>query len=123
VVEDEDAVRSLICHTLRKSGYKILEAANGLRAMEVSQNHSDPIHLLLTDTVMPHMSGSQLAQLMVKARPTLRVLYVSGYTDDSIIRHGVMRESTAFLQKPFSNHVLVSTVREVLNQGVASRTK
>ena len=114
VVEDEASVRNLVITVLDRQGYVILEAPEGAQALEVSQRHEGPIHLLLTDTVMPGMGGAELAAQLASLRPDTKVVFMSGYTDDAIVRHGVLSEGTAFLQKPFTLDVLVRKVREVL---------
>jgi CheY-like chemotaxis protein len=93
----------------------VLEARHGAEAVEVANRHAGPIHLLVTDVVMPQMSGRELAERMGPLRPNLSVLYMSGYTDDAIIRHGVLGADTAFLQKPFTPVALVQRVRETLD--------
>ena len=115
VAEDEDAVRVLTRLALQREGYTVLETRNGAEALELAASYQAPIHVLLTDLVMPKMSGRQLAEQLAKSRPGLKVLFVSGYMDDAIIRHGLMMASTAFLQKPFSPDALAQKVREVLD--------
>ena len=115
LVEDAAAVRTVTKHVLERQGYTVLEAPNGDAALRVAQGHRGPIHLLLTDVVMPGLSGRQLADQLARARPDVKVLYTSGYTDDSIVRHGVLEEGTAYLQKPFAPESLARKVRDVLD--------
>jgi CheY-like chemotaxis protein len=115
LVEDEDAVRSLAGKVLRALGYSVLEAALGKEAMEIAATHPSAIDLLLTDVVMPGYSGAELARQLVESRPSLKVLYMSGYTDEAIIHHGVLAANIAYLQKPFTPSVLATKVREVLS--------
>ncbi|MBI4460861.1 MAG: response regulator [Acidobacteria bacterium] len=117
IVEDEGMLRELACLFLQESGYKVLDAANGTEAMEVSKRHQAPIQLLMTDAVMPGMTGRELAQKLRQVRPETKVLYVSGYTDDSVLRNGLLESGTAFLQKPFTRDALARKVREVLEGG------
>jgi len=114
VVEDEDGVRGLVCHTLKTRGYHVLEAQGAEQALKLSEQHGKPIHLLLTDVVMPHTGGKELAKFLSALHPETKVLYMSGYTDDAIVRRGILEEGTAFLQKPFAPDALVRKVREVL---------
>jgi two-component system, cell cycle sensor histidine kinase and response regulator CckA len=100
------------------SGYVVLEARQGAEALEISHRHAGAIHLLVTDVVMPQMSGRELAQRLATLRPEMKVLYMSGYTDDAIVRHGVLASGIAFLSKPFTPDALALKVREVLD-GVA----
>ena len=93
-------------------------AENGERAIQIAESHPGPIHLLVTDVVMPGMSGSQVAQRLAATRPGLRALFVSGYTDDAIVHHGVLDAGLAFLQKPFTPDGLARKVREVLDAPV-----
>jgi CheY-like chemotaxis protein len=115
VVEDEVSVRSLVRGVLELRGYRVLEACHGADALAISDQHGGPIHLLLTDVVMPEMSGRDLASRVVPRRPGIRVLYMSGYTDDAIVHNGVLDAGTAFLQKPFTPDALARKVREVLD--------
>ena len=112
--EDEPDLRELTREVLEEFGYRVLEAADGRHALEVSAGHTGPIHLLLTDVVMPRMNGSDLAAQLTRERP-LRVLYMSGYTETSVVRRGDV-PGAAFLQKPFSPTALARTVREVLDR-------
>src|SRR5204863_9100596 len=101
LVEDEAMVRTLARKALEAHGYQVLEAGAAPAALELSERHVGPINLLLTDVVMPGMSGRELAHRLLELRGTLRVLYMSGYTDDAVLRHGVLEEGMAYLQKPF----------------------
>ena len=114
VAEDEEQVRALVCEVLRREGYAVLEAANGAEALSVSAAHEGPVHLMVTDVVMPHMGGPQAAERMAPLRPEMKVLFMSGYTDDAIVHHGILNEGTAFLQKPVTPRVLTRRVRELL---------
>jgi CheY-like chemotaxis protein len=116
LVEDETSVRHLTQRVLETRGYTVLEASRADKAIQVSDLHSGPIHLMITDVVMPGgTSGPELAKLFADLRPQMRILYVSGYTDDEVLRHGVLEESMAFLQKPFSPSTLTHKVRDVLD--------
>jgi DNA-binding NtrC family response regulator len=115
VVEDERGVRSLVCNTLAAKGYKVLEAHSSLDAASIMGSYGEPIHLLLTDVVMPQMSGKVLANHMAALHPETRVLYMSGYTDDAIVRHGIQEPNSFLLPKPFSPSGLLQKVREVLD--------
>ncbi len=114
VVEDDDMLRPLIIDVLKAYGSEALEAKDGAEALSICENHPDPIHLMLTDVVMPQMSGRQLAERMAVLRPQMKVLFMSGYTDDAIVHHGILNEDTAYIQKPFAPDDLVKKVREVL---------
>jgi two-component system cell cycle sensor histidine kinase/response regulator CckA len=120
VVEDEEAVRQLAARTLFVRGYTPLVAHTGEEALRLSEQHRGPIHLLLTDVVLPRMSGSRLAETLLATRPELRVLYMSGFTESAIVHHGVLRAGTDFIQKPFTPHALAIKLRDVLG-GVSSR--
>jgi GAF domain-containing protein/CheY-like chemotaxis protein len=119
LVEDEDAVRDLARDVLQASGYTVLEARHGGEALRICAQHPEPIHLMLTDVVMPEMSGRELAQRLAVLRPGVKVLYMSGYTDNAVVHHGVLDPGTVFLQKPFSPTVLTRKVREVLDARIA----
>jgi two-component system, cell cycle sensor histidine kinase and response regulator CckA len=120
LVEDEDAVRSLASRVLQRAGYAVLTAASGEEALDVATAYVGEIDLLLTDVVMPGMSGRELAQQLGPLRPSMRLLYTSGYTEDATIRHGVSGLATAFLEKPFAPDTLTRKVREVLEVAPAS---
>ncbi len=115
IVEDAAAVRAVMRHVLERQGYAVLEASNGAAALERVAGHPAPIHLLLTDVIMPGLSGRQLADRLAALRPDTRVLYASGYTDDAVVRHGVLESGIAYLQKPFTTESLARKVREVLD--------
>jgi len=115
VAEDERAVRSLVTRVLTAAGYTVLDAANGPEALALCERQETAIHLLLTDVVMPAMSGKALADLVTKARPGLKVLFMSGYTDDAIARHGVLDPDVHFLAKPILPAELLRKVREALD--------
>ena len=119
LAEDDPAVRRLARLALERSGYRVLEAGNPQEAIRISQDHAGPIHLLLSDVIMPHSKGAPLVDRLRAAYPDVRVLYMSGYTDDAIVRHGVLDEGTPFLQKPFTPHGLAQKVREVLDHPAA----
>jgi signal transduction histidine kinase len=112
VVEDEDLIRRVVCESLRSRGYSVLEARDGTEAIAICEDASLPLELLLTDVVMPLMSGPELAQRIESIRPTLPVLYMSGYTDRALIHQGLRREGSGFIQKPFTPDVLANAVRE-----------
>jgi CheY-like chemotaxis protein len=101
---------------LRCNGYRVLEAGDGAEALRIVENEEEPIDLLLTDVVMPGLSGRQLADRVKVLRPGMRVLYQSGYTDDAIVQYGVRGAETAILQKPYSGAALTRKVREALEQ-------
>jgi two-component system, cell cycle sensor histidine kinase and response regulator CckA len=114
VVEDDASVRGITRAMLELHGYRVLEAGSGEEALEICEGPEGPVQLLLTDVVMPGMSGPEVAQQLTRVHPELKVLYMSGYTDDAILRHGVTELSPAFVQKPFSAETLGWKVREVL---------
>ncbi|HEX7119683.1 MAG TPA: PAS domain S-box protein [Longimicrobiales bacterium] len=115
LVEDDAVVRKLVREALASLGYSVLEAESGEAALAISAAHSGPIELLITDVVMPGAGGRQLAEQLASTRDELRVLYMSGYTDDAIVHHGVLDEGMSFLQKPFSPEALGRKVRAVLD--------
>ncbi len=114
LVEDSEQVRNLAHAILTERGYKVLAAENGLDALKVMATHNGLVHLLLTDVIMPGMNGQELFSRANARQPGLKVIYMSGYTDDMIAHHGVMDKNTAFIQKPFTVQVLANKVREVL---------
>jgi two-component system, cell cycle sensor histidine kinase and response regulator CckA len=115
LVEDEDSVRKLTRKILEASGYTVLEASSGDETHLICENHQGPIHLLLTDVVMLGPSGREVAENLAPSRPDMKVLYMSGYTDDAIVHHGVLDEDTPFLPKPFTRASLLRKVRDVLD--------
>ena len=114
LVEDEESVRELVRETLKARGYTVIEASDGISGMRVAEEYPGKIEILITDVVMPGMSGRELAKRITAARPDIKVLYLSGYTEDAIIHEGALEPGTAFLQKPFTLQVLARKVREVL---------
>jgi signal transduction histidine kinase/CheY-like chemotaxis protein len=117
LVEDDDSVRRVTASMLRSLGYQVVEATGGVEALRSCREHSGPIHLLLTDVVMPMMNGREVANRVKAIVPGVKTLFMSGYTDDSILRHGVLDEGVPFLSKPLSHDSLGGKVREVLGQG------
>jgi CheY-like chemotaxis protein len=117
LVEDEEMLRNLAQNVLGMSGYTVLAAEDGQRALEISRSHAGPIDLLLTDVVMPGLSGREVAERLTVERPRLRVLFMSGYTDDAIVRHGILTSEVAFLEKPFTASALTTRVRDLLQPG------
>jgi two-component system cell cycle sensor histidine kinase/response regulator CckA len=114
-VEDEEMVRSVVAKFLRKDGYTVMVAANGEEALRICREHKGPIHLLLTDVVLPGLSGKEIAKQAKKLRPELKVLFMSGYTDNAIVKHGILKKGIAFIQKPLTRQGLAWKVREVLD--------
>ena len=115
LVEDEDSVRRLARSILQANGYTVLEAHHGKEAILLSGRHEGPIHLMITDIVMPEMSGRELAERLKPSRPDMKVLFMSGYTDKAIVHHGELDPGTEFLQKPFTPDALLRKVREGLD--------
>jgi len=114
LVEDEPVVRAMASSMLRAQGYTILEASNGTEALTVAGSHPEQIHILVTDVVMPHMNGRMLAEHIQKITPEIKILFTSGYLDDTILHHRVL-ESAAFLQKPYTLVSLARKIREILD--------
>ena len=114
LVEDQEQVRAVAAGILQRNGYRVIVAQNAGDALLLAEKHRGDIHLLLTDVVMPQISGAELARRIALIRPELKVLFMSGYTDDSIVRHGVLDSRMAFLQKPFTPESLTRKLREVL---------
>ncbi len=121
LVEDEEAVRAFTRSVLESQGYTVLEARDGAEALRLAQDHPGEIHLLVTDVVMPGLSGRALAERLAPARPTMNVLYLSGYTDNAIVHHGVLDDDIAFLQKPFTRDALARKVRAILDRPPQNR--
>jgi two-component system, cell cycle sensor histidine kinase and response regulator CckA len=117
VVEDEEPVRSLVRVALQSGGYRVMEAGDAQQACNLLEQFRGPIHLVLTDVVMPHMSGKELAARTATLHPESQILYMSGYTDNAIVLHGVLEATASFLQKPFAPKTLLKKVREVLDSG------
>jgi CheY-like chemotaxis protein len=115
VVEDEVDVKELVDDVLTKYGYTVLAATTDAEALLLCEQHPDSIQLLLTDVVLPGLSGAELAKRLVSFYPRLRVLYMSGYTDDAIVHHGVLHPDKEFIQKPFTPNALAIRVRQVLD--------
>jgi two-component system, cell cycle sensor histidine kinase and response regulator CckA len=116
VVEDNDSVRNFVRSVLESKGFTLLQASGSEDALKMIENHAGPIHLLLTDVVMPRMSGPELAARLAPLHPEAKVLYMSGYTDNAIVHHGVLDPGTHFLQKPFVPETLTRKIREVLDE-------
>ena len=114
VVEDDEGVRSIVRKTLESLGYKVKEARSPNEALKIMHVHAEPIHLLLTDIVMPEMNGKGLAIRVTAAHPETKVLFMSGYADDAVVRHGILEAGLFFVQKPFTPESLARKVREVL---------
>ena len=115
LVEDEEMVRCMAKEILQESGYQVLEAQHGQEALLIAEQHPGAIHLMLSDVVMPQLGGRELAEQLTPRRREMKVLYMSGYTDDAIIHHGVLDAGTTFIEKPFTPHALTRKVREVLD--------
>jgi two-component system cell cycle sensor histidine kinase/response regulator CckA len=122
VVDDDPYVRSSIARALRQRGYEVLEAGNGPAALELMVDQRRRIDLLVTDVVMPGMDGCELADTARRRRPTLQVLYISGYTDDAVVHHGVARGDVELLEKPFRSDALAARIRQMLDDGPLCRS-
>jgi len=117
VVEDEDIVRELVCEVLEHQGYNVLCARDGIEALNLAQDYDGEIHLLVTDVIMPHMNGHELANKLTALRPDMKVLYVSGYSDNDIGDHGTLDPRYELLQKPFTPQALARKIRDVIHEG------
>jgi CheY-like chemotaxis protein len=115
LVEDEDQVRAVALGILKRQGYRVIEARNAADALLKCEKHSGVIDLLLSDVVMPQMSGPELARRLAPIRVEMKILCMSGYTDDAVVRHGALEAGIAFIQKPFTPDTLTRKVREVLD--------
>jgi CheY-like chemotaxis protein len=115
VVEDDKTLREVICKGLKKFGYGVLEAANGGEALLICEKRKGPIDLILTDVVLPQMSGRELVERLEAMRPGIKVLYMSGYTENAIVNNGILKENVGFLQKPFKVNILVLKIREIMS--------
>ena len=118
IVEDDDGLRKFTQNALQMHGYKVLDAENGEDALRVSQAHEGPIDLMITDVVMPKMGGKEAADRLQPLYPQMKVIYMSGYTDNAIVKHGVLAPGLNFLQKPFTPESLARKVREMLDHGI-----
>ena len=116
VVEDQEPVLAITVRTLEDLGYTVIQAGEGEEALALCEHHTGPIHLMLTDVVMPRMGGKELADRLHQIRPELLVLFMSGYTDDAIVDHGILQEGIDFIHKPFTSEVLARRVREALDR-------
>jgi CheY-like chemotaxis protein len=115
LVEDEESVRQLARRILERHGYRVLESRNGREALAQATVHGDQIQLILTDVVMPELSGRGFVERLTAVRPNAAVIYMSGYTDDEVLRRGLLKPGSLFIQKPFNPNALVSMVREALD--------
>jgi CheY-like chemotaxis protein len=116
LVEDEKGVRELAREYLRTCGYQVVEAEDGHTALELAAMHAGSIDLLMTDVVMPGISGKELAERVKSQRPGIKVLYMSGYTDQSVVKHGILETDAVLLQKPFTMATLALKLREIFSE-------
>ncbi len=123
LIEDEETVRSLVCDILKEQGYQVLSAATPLRGLELAQEYGGPIHLCVTDVIMPEMLGPELVTQLLKIRPQTKILYISGYSSSEIIRRTGLERAGSILQKPFTPDELHRKVREVLNPDTAAHNQ
>ncbi len=121
LVEDDEMVRTLVRETLQRDGYKVIAAADPIEAQRAAEGYRGKIQLLITDVVMPRLSGKELARILLARRSAMKVLYMSGYTDSAIVNSGILQKEVAFLQKPFTPAALAAKVREVLENGKSLR--
>ena len=122
LVEDDEMVRTLVRETLQRDGYKVIDSSDPVEARRIAEHHRGSIQLLITDVVMPKLSGKELARILMDGRPDLKVLYMSGYTDSAIVNSGILQQEVAFLQKPFTPAGLSAKVREVIETDPKTRT-
>jgi CheY-like chemotaxis protein len=115
LVEDETALRAVVRRILSQRGYTVLEARHGADAAELSAKYEGPIHLLITDVIMPEMGGRELALIMRRTRPNIPILYMSGYTDDELLRKGILEPGAQLLRKPFQSAQLVQAARDLID--------
>ena len=118
VIEDETAVRALVARILRSRGYTPIEASSGAEALRLLGSYGGPLDAVLTDVIMPEMSGPEAVRRIVRDRPDVRVIYMSGYTHDEVLHHGITQDEAMFLQKPMTPAALAAKVREALDAGV-----
>ncbi len=123
VVEDEEALRTLLCRFFRLYGYNVLEARHGGEALLLCERHRGPIHLMVTDVVMPQMSGKELADRLAPLHPEMTVFFMSGYTDSDLISYGAPEPSQHFVPKPFRPMDLVKKVRDILDAARGGRAE
>jgi CheY-like chemotaxis protein len=116
LAEDEDQLRKVLVRSLERYGYKVLSAANGLDAVKVAWDHKEPIHMLLTDTIMPKMNGKELMVELKKTRPKIKVIFISGYTKEVLSQQGILESGIHLIQKPFELEDLVQHIRQVLDE-------
>jgi signal transduction histidine kinase/ActR/RegA family two-component response regulator len=114
LIEDARSLRDVVCETLEEAGYTVLVAEDGTKALQVAEEYTGPIHLIVTDVIMPGLSGRHAAERVREARPEVEILFISGYTSDAIDKHGVLSPDVRFLPKPFSSEDLLHTVRQTL---------
>jgi CheY-like chemotaxis protein len=115
IVEDDDGVRALTRIIVQGAGYSVLESRDGIEAVRLAGEYAGRIDLLMTDVVMPKMNGREVAGGVLELHPELKVLFLSGYTDDAVVRHGILHETVNFLEKPFSPASLAVKIREILD--------
>jgi CheY-like chemotaxis protein len=123
LVEDDQAVRALTRRVLERYGYTVIDTGDGHEALQMAASRDGPIHLIVTDVEMPRMAGRVVAERLLTQRPATKILYFSGYTDDSMVRHSISHHMIHFLQKPFSMEALALKVREALAGEAASRSR